>query len=183
MHTVVFTFGRMNPPTCGHERLIITLVETAKSYSADHVVYLSQTHKLPDNPLEWSFKRRVCEAAFKGVYISNDPAIRNPYIALEHLAESYDNVIMVVGSDQLSEFSNNFSPYAKKWGIQFHVVSAGERLDESDDMVENISASKLRQYALENNKKKFFEGLPSTLKPAIMELVYKNVQKGLKKPR
>lgn len=173
----------MNPPTIGHQKLVTKVVETAKSYSADHVIYISQTHDLPNNPLDWNFKRRVCEAAFRGVNISNNKSIRNPYLAMEHLAKSYDNIVMIVGSDQLLEFRNNFSPYAKKWGTQFRVESAGERLDESDDMVENISASKLRQFAAEGNKKKFFEGMPTTLKPAIMELVYKNVQKALKKPR
>ena len=173
----------MNPPTAGHQRLITKVIETAKAEKAEHVIYLSHTQNYKTDPLDWNFKVRVCEAAFKGVNISKDESVRNPFFALGKLCAEYDSVTMVVGSDQLNEFRTGMTKYAEEWGAKFQVISAGERLDESDDMVENISASKLRQYAIENNKKKCFEGMPSTLKPAIMELVYKNVQKGLKKPR
>lgn len=180
MKTVVFTFGRMNPPTIGHSRVITKIVETAKSLNADHIVFLSQTHNAPNNPLSWDFKRRVCEAAFKGVNISKDTSITNPFIALESLAQKYEKVVMVVGSDQLTEFKNNFAPYAKKWDTIFEVKSAGKRLDEAEG-VEGISATKMRQYALENNYAKFKEGLPSTLNEGICKLVFSNTRKGIKK--
>lgn len=179
MSSVVFTFGRMNPPTKGHERLITKVVETAKSISGDHVVYLSQTYRAPTDPLEWFFKRRVCESAFRGVNISQDITIRNPYIALETLAKSYDNIKMVVGSDQAEEFTRRFTPYADMWGINFEVISAGQRIVESEG-VEGMSATKLRQYAAEGNKELFFLGLPESLNENIKRLVYTNVRKGLK---
>lgn len=179
MSSVVFTFGRMNPPTSGHELLVKKVVETAKSIGGDHIVYLSQTHKSPTDPLDWNFKRRVCENAFRGVNISQDATIRNPYIALESLARDYDNLVMVVGSDQAEEFTKRFTPYADKWGIQFSVISAGQRIVESEG-VEGMSASKLRQYAVDNNKEKFFLGLPSSLKESLKELVFTKVRKGLK---
>lgn len=181
MKSVVFTFGRMNPPTAGHALLVSKVIETAKQHSADHVVYLSQTHKAPTDPLEFSFKRRVCESAFRGVYISNDLSIRNPYLALEHLKEHYDNVIMVAGSDQVDEYIKRFSRYAKDWGIQFSVVTAGQRINESAG-VEGVSATRLRQYAAEGNKTAFFEGLPTTLNASIKQLVYRNTQLGIKRP-
>lgn len=176
---MVFTFGRMNPPTKGHELLVSKVVETAKSISGDHVVYLSQTHKSPTDPLDWNFKRRVCENAFRGVNISQDTTIRNPYIALESLAKEYDNVVMVVGSDQADEFTKRFTQYADKWGIQFNVISAGQRIVESEG-VAGMSATKLRQYAAENNKEKFLLGLPTSLSESIKELVYSKVRKGMK---
>lgn len=179
MKSVVFTFGRFNPPTTGHFKLVSKVVETAKQKNADHMVYLSQTHKAPTDPLEWFFKRRVCESAFRGVNISSDTTIRNPYIALESLAKEYDNVVMVVGSDQAEEFTKRFTRYADDWGITFQVVSAGERLVESDG-VEGISATKLRQYAAEGDKEKFYLGLPEALSENIKKLVYTNVRKGLK---
>lgn len=179
MNSVVFTFGRMNPPTKGHERLITKVVETAKSIGGDHVVYLSQTHKAPTDPLDWFFKRRVCESAFRGINISSDITIRNPYIALESLAKEYDNIVMVVGSDQAEEFTKRFTPYADAWGTKFEVISAGQRIVESEG-VEGMSATKLRQYAAEGNKEKFLLGLPESLKEGIKNLVYTNVRKGLK---
>ena len=179
MDSIVFTFGRFNPPTKGHQRVVSTVVETAKSLNADHIVYLSQTHKSPTDPLDWGFKRRVCESAFRGVNISQDTSIRNPYIALEHLAKEYDNIVLVAGSDQVEEFTKRFTPYTNTWGINFSVISAGQRIVESEG-VEGISATKLRQYATENNKEKFFLGLPESLKENIKNLIFTNVKKGLK---
>jgi hypothetical protein len=140
---------------------------------------LSQSHKAPTDPLEWFFKRRVGESAFRGVNISRDITIRNPYIAFETLAKSYDNVKMVVGSDQAKEFTKRFTPYADKWEINFEVISAGQRIVESEG-VEGISATKLRQYAAENNRELFFLGLPDSLNENIKQLVYTNVRKGMR---
>lgn len=177
MNTIVFAFARMSPPTTGHQRLITTLVETAKIYQADHVVYISQTHDTKTNPLDWNFKRRVCESAFRGVNISNDKSIKNPYLALEHLSENYNKIILVAGSDRLESY-NSFAEYANDWNIEFEMISAGDRIVESNG-VEGMSASKMRQYALEKNKEKFFEGLPTTLNKNVKELVYQNTRKGM----
>lgn len=178
MSTVVFTFGRFQPPTKGHELLISKVVETAKQVGGDHVVYLSQTQRVTTDPLEWNFKRRVCEAAFRGVNISNDLAIRNPFIALEHLKEHYDRIIMVAGSDQANDYKK-FSKYTEEWGVNFLVLTAGMRIDESDG-VEGISGTKMRQFALDNSYEKFRECLPAALNENISLLTFKNVRKGLK---
>lgn len=169
----------MNPPTKGHERLVSKVVETAKAIGGDHIVYLSQTHRSPTDPLDWNFKRRVCESAFRGVNISKDITIRNPFIALESLAKDYDSIMMVVGSDQAEEFTKRFTPYTDKWGISFEVIFAGQRIVESEG-VEGMSATKLRQYAMDGNKELFFLGLPGSLSESIKKLVYTNVRKGLK---
>lgn len=179
MKSVVFTFGRFNPPTTGHFKLVSKVVETAKQLNADHIVFLSQTHKAPTDPLEWFFKKRVCESAFRGVHISSDTTIRNPYIALESLAKEYDNIVMVVGSDQAEEFTKRFTRYADDWGITFQVLSAGERLVESEG-VAGISATKMRQYVVEGKKEEFYSGLPEALNENIKRLIYMNVKKGLK---
>jgi hypothetical protein len=181
MSNIVFTFGRMNPPTKGHERLVTKVVETARSLTADHIVFISQTINPKTDPLDWNFKLRVCESAFRGVNISKDSTIRSPYLAVERLSETYNNVTMVVGSDQVNEFRKGFANLAERLGIEFFVISAGNRIDESDG-IEGISASKMRQYARANNKEAFFNGLPGALNENIKELVYKNTQKGLKRP-
>ena len=182
MKSIVFTFGRFNPPTKGHERLVSRVVETARKIGGDHVVYLSQTQRAPTDPLDWNFKRRVCESAFKGVNISKDLTIKNPYLALEYLKENYDRVILVAGSDQVDEYRKRFTGYANDWGIQFEVISAGERIVESEG-VEGISATKMRQFAQDNNIEKFLEGLPVLLNEQIKKMVLKNTQKGLKKTK
>jgi nicotinic acid mononucleotide adenylyltransferase len=181
MSSVVFTFGRMNPPTRGHKLLVSKVVQTAKKIGADHIVYLSQTNRAPNDPLEWDFKRRVCVNAFTGVNISNDVSVKNPFIAIEILKDTYDNIIMIAGSDQVTCYSA-FKKYTDQWGIHFEVVSAGERVSGSRGIA-GISASKLRKYANEGNKNKFFQGLPLGLSGSVMELVYKNTQRGIVKSK
>lgn len=182
MAKIVFTFGRMNPPTKGHERLVSTLVETAKNIGGNHVVFLSQTQNGATDPLDWKFKTRVCEAAFPGVTISKNLEIRNPFLALESFRGIYEDVTLVVGGDQVSEFAERMTPYAEKWGFKsFDIISAGNRVVESDD-VDGLSASKLRKYAVAGNKDKFLEGLPVNLPKGVKSLVYEKVRKILKKP-
>ena len=177
--TIVFTFGRLAPPTIGHQRLISKVIEVARLNKADHSIYLSQTQDTIKNPLSWDFKCRVCESAFKGVVISRDPEIKTPFMALNSFINNYKNVILVVGQDQVNEFQERMTPYAESKGFNFSIISSGDRIADSDD-IEGISASKMRQYAREKNKKLFLENLPTTLTSGIKELIYSNTRRGLK---
>lgn len=179
MKTVVLTFGRLNPPTRAHEKLISTVVKTAQNMDADHVVFLSQTQRAPTDPLKWDFKRRICKTAFPGVWISDDTSITNPFVAIERLSEYYDNIVLVAGSDQIEDYKK-FSIYTDTWNVKFSVISAGERISTSRGIA-GLSASKLRKYALEGKKEKFLEGLPKAINSNVKELVYKNTLKGIKK--
>src|ERR1700679_9997 len=139
--TIVFTFGRFSPPTIGHQKLVQCVVQEAKMHRADHVVYISQTQDSKNNPLTWDFKRRVCESAFKGVNISRDIDIRSPFVALNSFIGLYENVILVVGQDQIEEFRERMTSYAEAKGFDFSIVSAGNRIDEAEG-IEGISATK-----------------------------------------
>lgn len=182
MSTIVFSFGRFNPPTKGHEKLIAKVISTSKQHNADHIIYLSQTTDNSSNPLSWDFKRRVCAALFSSVNISKDKNIKSPYIALEHLKDSYSKIILVAGEDRVDEYISRFTPYAEMWGIEFKVVSAGKRSKYSTG-VSGISGTKMRQYAKEGNKSKFYNGLPGVLGVTAMSLIYENTKKGLRKTR
>ncbi len=181
MSTIVFTFGRLNPPTRGHERLVSKVVEIAKNIGADHLVVLSQSQKEGTDPLEWNFKRRICENAFPGANISNDTSIYNPFKALKSFQGKYSKVILVVGSDQVAEFAERMTPYAKEWGFEFEVVSAGDRNDSGG--VEGMSATKMRKYAIENNWPSFQSGLPVALRGLAKRLVFEETKRGLRSKR
>ena len=180
-NTIVFTFGRWNPPTAGHAKVVDKVLETARQVGGDHCVYLSQTHNNKTDPLEWKFKTRIFESAFPGVNLSKDMEIKNPFYALKSLSENYDRAILVVGSDQLKEFKQRMTPYAAEYGIDFKVISAGKRIDE-DTGVSGISATKMRYYALNDMREEFFNGLPTTLSEGIKNLVFLNTKRGLKRP-
>lgn len=172
----------MQPPTIGHEKLVQCLVETAKLRGADHRVFLSQVQKATTDPLDWAFKLRVCQASFPGVSISRDTFIKTPFQALESFSGKYNKVILVVGSDQAPQFAERMPQYANRWGMDFEVVSAGNR-DPLLKGVEGMSASLLREYAQNSNIEKFFECLPHNLNKQIKKMVFERVKKGMKKPR
>lgn len=177
--TAVFTFGRMNPPTVGHEKLVQAVVKQAKANKADHHIYLSQTQKAPKDPLSWEDKKRFSKMIFKGVNISNDGSIKTPFQALEQLGQQYRNVIMVVGDDRVNEFRGKMAKYAPEWGIEnFEVVSAGSR-DPDAEGVEGMSASKVRQFAADGNFEQFAAGIPNTVNDKVKQLMFNKVREGM----
>lgn len=177
--TIVFTFGRFSPLTIGHVRLFNKVTEVAKIKNADHNIFISQTYDNINNPLDWSFKIRVCKSVFKNINISENKNIKTPFMALDSFIGEYRNVILVVGQDQLIEFQNRMTAYAKTKGFIFSVISAGDRIIDSNG-IEGISATKMRQYAKNGNKNLFFDNLPMTLSDNIKHLVYRRTRQGLK---
>lgn len=175
--TVVFTFGRFNPPTIGHEKLVQKVLEVADNASADHVIFLSQTHKPKKDPLPWTDKVALFRKMFPEANVSTNREVTNPYGALAHLGETYDNVHMVVGADRAEQFDKEMRKYLGEYGItNFEVVNAGFR-DPDAEGAEGMSASKARALAVEGNFKEFSQALPSTINNATKKLVYNKIRK------
>lgn len=175
--TVVFTFGRFNPPTIGHQKLVSKVSEVASNANADHIVYLSQTHKPGKDPLSWQDKYGLFKKMFPSINVSRDHAIINPYVALETLGKKYDNVIMIVGSDRVERFRGDMQKYLEEFGIKnFEVVSAGER-DPDAEGASGMSASKARQLATDGDFEGFARALPSSINNATKKVVYNKIRK------
>ena len=171
MKTVVFTFGRFNPPTTGHIKLIEKIVKTAKQYSADYRIFLSRSQDAKKNPLKLKDKVKYLKLSvpkYKGGIRSEE--IINVFGILVNLHEAgYEKVVMVVGSDRVSEFGSILKKYNKKAARhgfydfqEIEVISAGDRDPDADD-VSGMSASKLRELASENNFEKFKLGVSPNL--------------------
>lgn len=160
MNKVVFTFGRLNPPTKGHEKLMQAVIRTAHEEYASNIVFLSHTQNKKTDPLDWDFKYRICKKAFPLVNISKDETIRTPFQALQSLAGFHQKAIMIVGSDQVDEF-DRMQPYAKQWGIELEIRSAGAR--NRSGTVNGISASRMRRYAIEGKYQEFMKWMPTLL--------------------
>ena len=165
---VVFTFGRFNPPTIGHGKLLAKVA--AAAIGNDYRIYASQSSDPKKNPLEYKEKIRVMRKMFPnhGRNIIED---KNAKTAL-HIAsilhdQGFTKITMVVGSDRIKEFQKLLNTYngAKgrhgyydfKDGID--VVSAGER-DPDAEGVSGMSASKMRQAAIDGDFKSFMLGIP-----------------------
>lgn len=174
--TVVFTFGRFQPPTTGHQKLVQKVQSVAAANNADHIIFLSQTHKPGKDPLSWPDKISIFKKAFPDVNVSTDKDVRNPFGALETLGKTYDNIIMVVGSDRVERFKTDMSKYTEEFGIKnFDVISAGQR-DPDSEGITGVAASKLRALAVEGSFPAFAKALPSTLSVGDKRSVYRLIR-------
>jgi protein-tyrosine-phosphatase len=177
--TAVLTFGRMNPPTIGHEVLVQTVLKTARASSGTPLIFLSHSSDPKKNPLSYDEKVRLAQAAFGRNIVVKSPA-RTIIEVLKTLTGSFDNVKVVVGSDRVSEFERILKTYNGR-DFKFksvEVVSAGTR-DPDAEGVSGMSASKMRDLASSNDKNAFKKGLPKNLK-SMSDMVLTMVRAGMK---
>ena len=163
--SIAFSFGRFNPPTIGHGKLI----DMTKGANRNYRIYASQSQDKKRNPL----KHKDKVALMKGMFPQHSKKIRRdkvitPFDILVKLyKEKHTDVVMVVGSDRVKEFEKKLIPYnGKKAAHGFfkfksiRVISAGQR-DPDDEGVSGMSASKMRAAVTKNDYKSFEKGLPS----------------------
>lgn len=177
MSKAVFTFGRMNPPTIGHEKLVNKLRAVARAHKGDPLIYLSHKHSQPKDPLEYKDKIKLVKKAF-GLIAKMSRA--NTIIkVLQELEKKYDEVVLVVGSDRVTDFRELLNKYnGKDYSFDtIDVVSAGERDPDADD-VSGMSASKMRTLAADGDLASFKTGLPRNLQRDA-DKIMKSVRKGL----
>jgi hypothetical protein len=194
MKKIVFTFGRMNPVTIGHEKLVNKVKEVAKKEKADARVYLSHTQNNKKDPLSYKDKYRFARKAF-GSVIFNSKAKQVFQIAAELESAGYKKIVMVVGSDRVQEFKTILDKYnGREYDFaEIKVVSAGER-DPDAEGVEGMSGTKLRglaskgqfdDYKDEEGNKQFGFGsaaaskLSDADKKRMMQMVQKNLKEEL----
>ena len=179
--TAVFTFGRMNPPTIGHGKLIAKVLDVANRAKATAIVFPSQTEDKKKNPLSFKTKVKVLKDVFGNV-INTDTSIKTPFDVLDKLNnDNYEKVIFVVGSDRVKEFERNMSRYVDRDldNIKdFSVVSAGDR-DPDAEGVAGMSGSKMREFVIKDKFSKFKAGL-MTNNARLAKAVFKEIGKKLK---
>ena len=187
MKAVVFTFGRFNPPTIGHMKLIEKIAKVAKQNSADYRIFLSRSQDSDKNPLSLKDKVKYLKLSaprYKSAIQSED--VVNVFDVLVNIHEAgYEKAIMVVGSDRVSEFNTLIKKYngrASRHGSyefkEIEVVSAGERDPDAED-VSGMSASKLRTLASENNFEGFKLGVSPNLSDRNAKKLFDAVRSGM----
>ncbi len=144
--SIVISFGRFNPITVGHEKLVSKVISEAAKRKADAAIYMSHSQDLKKNPLSYIQKMELGQKAF-GRIVKKSNA-RSIIEVAKELSNKYDNVIIVVGSDRVSEFQSLLSKYNEMEYVfkTIEVVSAGERDPDAED-VTGMSASKMRELA------------------------------------
>ena len=69
---VVFSFGRLNPPTIGHEKLANAVKLAAQKLGGEPRMYLSHTQDKKKNPLPYELKLKYAQAAFGPLVTASD---------------------------------------------------------------------------------------------------------------
>lgn len=182
---IVFTFGRFNPPTNGHEKLMDKVASVAKGGA--YRIYASQSNDPKKNPLTYDEKIKFMRKMFPkhARNIISDKSVKTAIEVIAKLyAEGFTKVTMIVGSDRVDEFHTLLNKYNGvearhgffnfKGGVQ--IVSAGERDPDADD-VSGMSASKLRAAAAANDFEVFSKGMPSGYKDA--QQLFNAIRKGM----
>lgn len=183
---VYFTFGRMNPPTIGHEKLLNKLSSAAGRNP--YRVYLSQSTDKKKNPLNFNSKVKYARKMFPkhARQIMLDKKIKTVFDALVKLYnEGFKNIAMVVGSDRVNEFDVLLKKYNGEKGrhglynfSKITIISAGER-DPDADGATGMSASKMRKAASENDFTQFSQGLPKSMSNADSKKLYNEIRKSM----
>ena len=180
-------FGRMNPPTAGHEKLVNKVKEVADKHNGNHVVVLSHSQDAKKNPLNPEAKVNHAKNLFSGTNIKSSSKEHPTFLhqASELHKSGTEHLVMVAGSDRVNEYKEKLHQYNGQTGAHGHynfkkisVVSAGAR-DPDAEGVEGMSASKMREHATTGNYGKFKEGLPGGTKEIHAKQLYNDVRKGM----
>src|SRR5210317_1863300 len=180
--SIAFAFGRFNPPTIGHEKLINKVKSVP---TTDYKIYLSRSEDPKKNPLSPRDKLSIMKKLFpshaRNIEINQTNMVLD--IATELYKKGYTDVTMVAGSDRVREFENILQKYngvKSRHGLygfdSIKVVSAGER-DPDAEGATGMSASKMRDAAARGDKEAFKKGLPKGVDAAG---IMKQVRRGMK---
>jgi predicted ABC-type ATPase len=183
----VMAFGRMSPPTTGHEVLVNKVKDVAKSVGGSHSVVLSHTQDKDKNPLSSADKVKHAKRFFPKTNISTSS--RESPTFLSHAAELHKQGVthlhMVAGSDRVPEYKKKLAQYngpgeGKLYNFKkITVHSAGER-DPDAEGTAGMSASKMRGHAAAGNFKEFKKGVPAHVPEHHAKEMYNDVRRGMK---
>lgn len=178
---VAFAFGRFNPPTIGHKKLIDTVVDA--SNGGNFYIFTSQTQDPDKNPLDYQTKVNFLKKLFPDIQdkIVYDITIKNVLQAADKLkANGYTDATFVCGSDRIPEFTKLLNAWngmdkTPRFGI-LNIVSSGEREDGAEG-VEGVSASMAREFVKNNDFESFKGTVPNN--PQLAKELFDAVKQGM----
>ncbi|AOV60997.1 cytitidyltransferase [Synechococcus phage S-CAM22] len=181
--SISITFGRFNPPTIGHEKLLDKVAKEAKTSGGEYRIYPSRSEDPKKNPLDAGTKIKYMRQAYPdhANAIVDSPDMRTIFDVLSALdADGYSSVNIVVGGDRVSEFNSLAQKYNGDLYTfdEIKVVSAGGR-DPDADGVEGMSASKLRKAAAEDDFESFSKGMSKGLGKEGTEKLYLTLRQAM----
>ena len=180
--TLTTAFGRFNPPTAGHEKLLQAARKAAVGGALK--IYPSRTQDPKKNPLDPDMKISYMKKMFPDFEeeIINDAEMVSIFDVLITAAEDgYKNVNIIVGADRQAEFENLATKYnGDLYDFEnIRVISAGVR-DSDAEGVEGMSASKLRKAVVDDDVAAFKKGMPKKVNDADAQAIFDAVRTGMK---
>lgn len=184
---VVMSFGRMNPPTTGHLKLIDKVREVADKHNAKHTVIVSHSQDAKKNPLSGEQKLKHLKRYSPGTHFEasdkSNPTIMHHAAKLH--AKGHDHLIVVAGSDRVKEMHDLLHHYNGVEGRHGHynfkkieVKSAGHR-DPDAEGAEGMSGTKMREHAKNNDFSSFRQGVPHHVSDNHTRELMRDVRKGM----
>ena len=179
--TLTTAFGRFNPPTVGHEKLLGAARKAAAGGALK--IYPSRSQDPKKNPLDPDMKISYMKKMFPDYeeQIINDPEMVSIFNVLVTAAEDgYKNINIVVGADRQAEFENLANKYnGELYDFkEIRVISAGVR-DADAEGVEGMSASKMRKAVQDDDFDAFRRGMPKKLNNADTQALFDAVRTGM----
>ena len=178
---VAFAFGRFNPPTVGHKKLIDTVVDA--SDGGDFYIFTSQSQDPDKNPLDYQTKVNFLKKLFPDIQdkIVYDVSIKNVLQAADKLkANGYTDATFVCGSDRVPEFTKLLNTWngmdkTPRFGV-LNIISSGEREDGVEG-VGGVSASMAREFVKNNDFESFKGTVPNN--PQLAKELFDAVKQGM----
>lgn len=186
---VVWTFGRMNPPTRGHQHLVNTMAKHAGK--GDYWIFLSHSQDGKKNPLPWAEKLEFFQEIMPQHqdHVVQDEEIKTPLQAAEWLYnKGYRHFVFVAGEDRVQGMKDLFDSWNspeirekhQRQPVTIEIVSAGERHPDGIG-VSGISGTKARAAVLNKDKKAFHQAVG--LDDELSNRLFQSVRRYLKHPR
>ena len=182
---LTIVFGRFNPPTIGHEKLLQAAEKAA--VGGELKIYPSRTSDPKKNPIDPDMKISYMKKMFPDYeeQIINDAEMISIFDVLTTANEDgYTSVNIVVGADRQAEFENLANKYnGELYDFkQIRVISAGVR-DADAEGVEGMSASKMRKAVQDDDFDAFRRGIPKKLTNADTQALFDAVRTGMSKAK
>ena len=179
---IVFSYGRMNPPTAGHSKVVDKVKSHADKIGANHAVIVSHSQNNKTDPLHHEHKKEYLRHIHPDVNFEHSTKEHPHFLAQlkKFNQEGHSHATMVVGSDRVKQFKSIAQKYNGKENNykKINILSAGHR-DPDAEGVAGISGTKMRNHASGNDFKSFKAGLHANHSDEHAKKLFKATRQGM----
>ena len=179
---IVFSYGRMNPPTAGHSKVVDKVKSHADKIGANHSVIVSHSQNNKTDPLHHEHKKEYLRHIHPDVNFEHSTKEHPHFLAQlkKFNQEGHSHATMVVGSDRVKQFKALAHKYnGKEYNYKkINILSAGHR-DPDAEGVAGISGTKMRNHASGNDYKSFKAGLHANHSDEHAKKLFKATRQGM----